>query len=806
MNTAATLRPAAPAPLDWTLPVEGMTCASCVGRVEKALAALPGVREASVNLATEVATVRADPAVSLDTLRNAVTKAGYAVGEQTVRLEIESMTCASCVSRVEKALAKVPGVAAAAVNLATETAEVRWVGREPDVAALLAAVQKAGYSARVASVAGEAATSTGTAVNDWWPVALSALLSVPLVLPMIGMLLDQDWALPGWIQFVLATPVQFWLGARFYRAGWKALRAGTGNMDLLVALGTTAGYGLSVYLLLRHAGHGMTHLYFEASAVVITLVLLGKWLEARAKRQTTAAIRALNALRPETARVRRDGQEVEVTMAQVQRGDLVVVRPGERVAVDGVVVEGASQVDESLITGESQPVAKHEGDRVTGGSVNAEGLLLVKTTAIGAESTLARIVRLVESAQGKKAPVQRLVDQVSAVFVPVVLAIALLTLLGWGLVDGDWENAILNAVAVLVIACPCALGLATPTAIMAGTGVAARHGILIKDAGALEVAHRIGVVAFDKTGTLTEGRPRLVEAEAATGRRDALLAAAAAIQSGSEHPLARAVLAAAADEHVAVPAATRIRAIPGRGMAAQVEGRELRLGSARLMQEMKVDLGSLAARAAQLQAQGHTISWLADVTGAPALLGLLAFGDTAKPTAADAIAELRRQGVRAVLVTGDNRGSAKAIAAQLGIDEVRAEVLPEDKARIVEELKDGRAAVAMVGDGINDAPALAAADVGIAMSTGTDVAMHAAGVTLMRGDPALVADAIDISRRTYGKIRQNLFWAFAYNVVGIPLAAFGLLSPVIAGAAMAFSSVSVVTNALMLRNWKGSRG
>jgi Cu+-exporting ATPase len=493
-------------------------------------------------------------------------------------------------------------------------------------------------------------------------------------------------------------------------------------------------------------------------------------------------------------------------MAQVRLGDLVVVRPGERVAVDGVVLEGASQVDESLITGESLPVAKHEGDRVTGGSVNAEGLLLVKTTAVGAESTLARIVRLVESAQAKKAPIQRLVDQVSAVFVPVVLGIALLTVLGWGLVDGDWENAILNAVAVLVIACPCALGLATPTAIMAGTGVAARHGILIKDAEALEVAHRIGVVAFDKTGTLTEGRPRLVEAEAAQGERRTLLAAAAAIQSGSEHPLARAVLGAAAQEQVALPAATQTRAIAGRGMAAQVQGRELRLGSSRLMQELKVDLAPLAARAAQLQAQGHTVSWLADVTGAPALLGLLAFGDTVKPTAAEAVAQLRRQGVRVVLVTGDNRGSAQAIAAQLGIDEVRAEVLPEDKARIVGELKAGHSTVAMVGDGINDAPALAAADVGIAMSTGTDVAMHAAGVTLMRGDPALVADAIDISRRTYGKIRQNLFWAFAYNVVGIPLAALGLLSPVIAGAAMAFSSVSVVTNALMLRNWKGRRG
>jgi Cu+-exporting ATPase len=550
----------------------------------------------------------------------------------------------------------------------------------------------------------------------------------------------------------------------------------------------------------------MAHLYFEASAVVITLVLLGKWLETRAKRQTTEAIRALNALRPETARVRRGGQDIEMPIGKVARGDLVVVRPGERVPVDGIVVEGASHIDESLITGESLPVAKHEGHKVTGGSMNAEGLLLVETTAVGAESTLARIVRLVESAQAKKAPIQRLVDRVSEVFVPVVIAIALVTLLGWGLASGDWEAAILNAVAVLVIACPCALGLATPTAIMAGTGVAARHGILIKDAEALEIAHSLKVVAWDKTGTLTEGHPRLTAAEAAPGReRAALLAASAAIQAGSEHSLARAVLEAAAAEGIASPQATQLRAIAGRGMAAMVEGRDLRLGSTRLMNESGVDLAPLAARAAQLQGQGATVSWVADLTDKPpSLLGLLAFGDSIKPSAARAVSALRELGVRSVLVTGDNKGSAQAAAGQLGIEDFRAEVLPEDKARIVAELKADGGRVAMVGDGINDAPALAAADVGIAMSTGTDVAMHAAGITLMRGDPALVADAIDISRRTYGKIRQNLFWAFFYNVVGVPLAAFGLLSPMIAGAAMAFSSVSVVTNALMLRNWKGS--
>ena len=719
-------------------------------------------------------------------------------------LPIDGMTCASCVARVERALQKVPGVVSAEVNLATEKAEVTLAGAGGDAAALIAAVENAGYSTRGAVVSGtQAVEPAEPTVASWWPIALSAMLSLPLVIPMVGALFGADWALPGWLQLALATPVQFWLGARFYRSAWSAVKAGAGNMDLLVALGTSAGYGLSVYLWLAHAEHGMPHLYFEASAVVITLVLLGKWLEARAKRQTTAAIRALNALRPETTRVRRDGQDQELPIGQVRRDDVVVVRPGERMPVDGLVLEGASQVDESLITGESLPVAKHPGDKVTGGSVNAEGLLLVRTTAMGAESTLARIVRLVESAQARKAPIQRLVDRVSAVFVPVVIAIALVTLLAWGLGTGNWETAILNAVAVLGIACPCALGLATPTAIMAGTGVAARHGILIKDAQALEIAHKVRVVAFDKTGTLTEGRPQLVAAHAMGGDRAALLAASASVQAGSEHPLARAVLDAASTEGIALLPATQVRALPGRGIAALAGGCDLRLGSTRLMEEIGVDLSPYAALARAQQDQGRTVSWVADVGAPPVLLGLLAFGDTVKPHARAAIAQLHKQGVRTVLVTGDNLGSATLVGQQLGIDEVRAHVLPEDKARIVGELQAGGATVAMVGDGINDAPALAAADVGIAMSTGTDVAMHAAGITLMRGDPGLVADAIDISRRTYAKIRQNLFWAFVYNLVGVPLAAFGWLNPMVAGAAMALSSVSVVTNALLLRRWRG---
>ncbi|MBW8722877.1 MAG: heavy metal translocating P-type ATPase, partial [Polaromonas sp.] len=494
--------------------------------------------------------------------------------------------------------------------------------------------------------------------------------------------------------------------------------------------------------------------------------------EARAKHQTTAAIRALQALRPDTARRRRDGKDEDVALQDIQLGDLVVVRPGERIAVDGDIVEGSTQVDESLITGESLPVARHTGDRVTGGAVNAEGLIVVRTTAIGAESTLARIVRMVESAQAKKAPIQRLVDQVSAVFVPVVIGIALATLLGWGLATQDWEAAILNAVAVLVIACPCALGLATPTAIMVGTGAAARQGILIKDAEALEVAHSVKVVAFDKTGTLTEGKPELVALEPSGITADELLVGAAAIQSGSEHPLARAVTRSAAEQSLKIPAATQLRAVAGRGMAALVGGRELRLGSPRFMQELGLDLNAFAAlhaRAKELEAQGRTVSWVAEITASPRLLGLMAFGDTLKSTAAPAIARLHALGIQTALVTGDNRGSAEAVAQQLDIDLVHSQVLPQDKAAIVGQLRNGVQAqggrVAMVGDGINDAPALAAADVGIAMSTGTDVAMHAAGITLMRGNPALVADAIDISRRTYAKIRQNLFWAFVYNVV-----------------------------------------
>ena len=797
-------------PKDFKLPIEGMTCASCVLRVEKALKALPGVESVAVNLATEVATVRATAAVAADALAAAVRKAGYDVPTRRVELQVEGMTCASCVARVEKALLKVPGVSSASVNLATEKASVEALGNV-SFATLAAAIDKAGYAAK--PVADAAAPAAARRLPDWWPVAVASVLTLPLVLPMLLQLFGIHWMPNGWVQLALATPVQFWLGARFYRAGWKAVKARAGNMDLLVALGTSAAWGLSVYLLVRHADHGTPHLYFEASAAVITLVLLGKWLEARAKRQTADAIRALNALRPTVARVLVDGTEVSTPVEQVAVGDVVVIRPGERVPVDGRVIDGSSHVNESLITGESLPVAKAPGDTVTGGSVNEEGVLQVRTGAIGAETTLARIIRMVESAQAAKAPIQRIVDRVSAVFVPVVLGIAVLTFAGWLAWSGDWEQALISAVAVLVIACPCALGLATPTAIMAGTGVAARRGILIKDAEALEVAHSVTTVAFDKTGTLTEGKPALVAVEAGT-TVDAgqVLKLAAALQQTSDHPLAHAVMVQAKADGITVPAARDARALAGRGVQAVVHGQRLLLGSTRLMNELGAQPGRLMMSAQRLEGEGRSISWLLAsgedrAEGEPKVarvLGLLAFGDTIKPASRAAVERLRALGIRTVMLTGDNHGSAQAVARELGIDEVRSELLPGDKADIVTQLRAQGQVVAMVGDGLNDAPSLVAADVGLSMSTGTDVAMEAASITLMRGDPRLVADAFDVSRRTYSKIKQGLFWAFAYNVLGIPLAAFGLLSPVIAGAAMAFSSVSVVANALTLRRWRGA--
>jgi len=747
---------------------------------------------------------------------------------------IGGMTCASCVGRVEKALKRVPGVQSANVNLATESARIAFPADTAQAAQMEAllrrAVRDAGYEPKAADAAidtPEAKAWAGSA-----PVAWGLALCVPLVMPMMGDLLGQHWMLSPLWQFALATPVQFLLGARFYVAAWHALKNGSGNMDLLVSLGTTAGWALSVWLWLSAPAGAMVHLYFEGSALVISLVLLGKWLEVRAKRQTTSAIRALHALRPERAHLLRALGEVDVPVAEVLVGDTLVVKPGERFAVDGVVTDGATQVDESMLTGESLPVAKEALARVTGGSINGEGRVLVRVTAVGAQTMLSHIIRLVEDAQAAKAPIQRMVDQVSAVFVPVVLLLALATLLGWWLSGHSFELALVRAVAVLVIACPCALGLATPVAIMAGTGVAAKYGILIKDAQALELAHKVNVVAFDKTGTLTVGRPQLKAllapgapvADAPASMDAALLQICASLQSGSEHPLAHAVMERASTQGLALLPLADARSVSGRGTEGLVDGQHYALGSLRWMQELHAQPAlaapagaAFATQARALEAQGASVSALAQQQGGVwTLRALLAFSDEPKPGAKEAIAQLRARGIRTVMVSGDNWGAARAMAHRLGLDaspgsaEVLAQVLPGDKAAKIMALKGDAQAhftVAMVGDGVNDAPALAAADVGMAMSNigggGTDVAMHAAGITLMRGEPRLVAAALDISSRTVAKIRQNLFWAFFYNAAGIPLAALGYLNPVLAGGAMALSSVSVMANALLLKRWKG---
>ena len=787
-------------PTQFDLPIDGMTCASCAGRVEKALTKVPGVRSVSVNLATEQARIEA-PVDSLPALVEAVKQAGYSVPAHSLELDISGMTCASCAGRVEKALARVPGVKSVSVNLASERAHVELLG-QVDTALLINAVSQAGYGASVHHTAKASEDDQQKRLHrERWALTLAIVLALPLVLPMLLAPLGVHWMLPAWAQFVLATPVQFILGARFYVAAWKAVKAGAGNMDLLVALGTSAGYGLSLYEWAIAEPGSMPHLYFEASAVVIALVLLGKYLESRAKRQTASAIRALEALRPERALRVVDGQEQDVAISDLRLNDRVLVKPGERFPVDGEVVEGQSHADEALISGESLPVPKQPGDKVTGGAINGEGRLIIKTLALGTETVLARIIRLVEDAQSAKAPIQKLVDKVSQVFVPVVLLIALATLLGWWLYGAPIETALINAVAVLVIACPCALGLATPTAIMAGTGVAARYGILIKDAEALERAHEVSAVVFDKTGTLTSGTPQIAHFSALDGDEAQLLQAAGALQRGSEHPLAKAVLDACAARNLKVPDVMDSQSLTGRGIAGTLQGRRLALGNRRLLEETGLSPGSLAASAKAWETEGRTLSWLIEQSPQPQVLGLFAFGDTLKTGAFSAIQQLSARHISSHLLTGDNRGSAKVVAEALGITDVHAEVLPADKAATVTELKK-TGVVAMVGDGINDAPALAAADIGIAMGGGTDVAMHAAGITLMRGDPRLVPAALEISRKTYAKIRQNLFWAFIYNVIGIPLAAFGFLNPVLAGAAMAFSSVSVVSNALLLKFWK----
>jgi len=810
------------------LHVEGMTCATCAGRVETALRALDGV-EAQVNLASDEALVAYDPGrITARALAEAVEDAGYAASREKIDLRIAGMTCATCVNRVEAALSAVEGVVSASVNLATDKAQVEAIAGVVRASDLVAAVSDAGYEADV--ITGDADRQAAMQVQEQARLrketiaaACALTLAFPLMLPMFGV------PIPDWGQLLLATPVQFYFGARFYAGAFRALKARTGNMDLLVAMGTSAAYFFSIWLMwearttdtLAHHGadHAAAapHFYFEASAFIIALVLLGKLLETRARASTSEAIRALAALRPDRARIERDGGEIELATSAVSPGDIAVVRPGEQIPVDGIIRAGHSTADESLITGESLPVEKKPGDRATGGSINGAGLLRIETTAAARDSMLSRIIDLVENAQARKAPVQRLVDTVSAVFVPVVVAIAAITFLVWWLAIGNPAAGVIAAVSVLVIACPCALGLATPTAFMAGTGVAARAGILIRDPDALEEAHRIDTVILDKTGTITEGRPAVTAIVAADGDDGGLLRLAASAQQGSEHPLGKAILAHALDnalEHAGgkkLAPLEQFESLTGRGLRATIEGRAIVVGNRRLMDESAIPAGELEARAEALEAAGNTVMWVGEIrkqsgqeTGKQAglALGLIAAADTIRPQSPEAVRLLRARGIEVLLVTGDNARTAAAIAAAAGIDRVEAGVLPAGKAEIVERLRGEGRRVAMVGDGVNDAPALAAANVGMAMGAGADVAMHTAGVTLMRSNPLMIADAIEISAATYSKIKQGLFWAFIYNVTGLPLAALGLLNPMFAGAAMALSSISVVLNALTLRRWR----
>jgi Cu+-exporting ATPase len=786
-----------------------MTCGACAARLEGALLQAPGILSASVNFALERADVDFDPAqTSAAGVADAVSRAGFGVPQQSFSFPIAGMTCSACSARIEKALRAVPGVVEANVNLALERADVQGITGLVSVTDLAEAVARAGYEARVRPASEERAQADEAhrreeenALRRELLMLLAAIaLTTPLVAQMVAMTLGLNFHLMPSMELLLATPVQFVCGARFYRGAWKALRARSGNMDVLVALGTTAAYAYSYYLMGTLGDEAMGRLYFEASAVVITLVMLGKFMEARARRGTTAAIRQLMDLRPQTARVRRaDGSENEVPVSDVRSGDLVVVRPGERIPVDGKVVGGMSEIDESLITGESLPVTKPPGATVTGGAINCTGLLEVQATAVGEDSTLSRIIRMVENAQAGKAPVQRLVDRISAVFVPIVIGIAFLTFAGWMVSDGTFEQALVAAVSVLVIACPCALGLATPTAIMTGTGAAARSGILIKDVASLERAHRVDTVVFDKTGTLTAGRPTIVALHTLRGSEQELLRLAASVQQASEHPLARAILERADRQGVQRDPVTEFRSVTGYGVVGRVGGREIVMGNARFLEKRNIDATGEAALARAWQDEACTVVWVADSDG---VIGIMAIADPLREDAIEAVRTLHGMGIRSLLLSGDAPRVAEGIGRQVGVDEARGGVKPDDKAVVVQQLAREGHTVGMVGDGINDAPALAAADVGIAMGTGTDIAMETAGITLMRPDPRLVGSAIAASRATFRKIRQNLFWAFIYNVIGIPLAALGMLSPAIAGAAMAMSSVSVVSNSLLLRRWK----
>ncbi|WP_019913992.1 heavy metal translocating P-type ATPase [Paenibacillus sp. HW567] len=811
---------AEPALQQATLQITGMTCSACAARIEKGLSRMDGVSRANVNLALEQATVGFDPAVAgVAQIEEKIRSLGYDTLKESADFDISGMTCAACSARIEKALGRMQGIAAVNVNLALETAHVEYAPGNVSVTEIMDKVSSIGYKATLKQDRKEQADQRGQEIvrkqNKW---IASAILSFPLLWAMAGHFSFTDWIwtpelfMNPWFQLVLATPVQFIIGWQFYVSAYKALKNGSANMDVLVVLGTSAAYFYSLYLTIDSLRMGMSHtvdMYYETSAILITLILVGKWFEALAKGRSSDAIRSLMGLQAKTALVVRDGAELSIPVEEVIPGDIVLVKPGTKVPVDGEVIEGLSSVDESMLTGESIPVEKKPGDSVIGATLNKNGMLRIKARKVGRDTALAQIIRVVEEAQGSKAPIQRIADVISGIFVPIVVGIAALTFVIWYFwaAPGQFSDALEKAIAVLVIACPCALGLATPTSIMAGSGRAAEFGILFKGGEHLEAAQGIKVVVVDKTGTVTSGKPVLTDIVTTTGiaahgreiAENRLLAITAAAEKLSEHPLADAIVAGAEARGLALPAAGQFQAVPGRGISAVVDGVDVSVGTRRMMEENGMEPGPWAPLMMKLEQEGKT-AMLVSVDGI--IAGIVAVADTIKETSRAAVARLHAMGIDVVMITGDNKITAQAIAEQAGIRTVLAEVLPEGKAAEIRRLQSGGVKVAMVGDGINDAPALATADTGMAIGTGTDVAMEAADITLMRGDLMSIPDAIKMSRRTMVNIKQNMFWALAYNTIGIPIAALGFLAPWLAGAAMAFSSVSVVLNALRLQRVK----
>ncbi|RSK26677.1 copper-translocating P-type ATPase [Bacillus sp. HMF5848] len=787
--------------------ITGMTCAACSTRIEKVLNKMDGVN-ATVNLAMENASIKFDPdKVQTEDIKKKIENLGYGVQTEKIDLDIFGMTCAACSTRIEKVLNKMPGVSKAAVNLATESGTIEFDQAELSIDDIIKKVQGLGYDAKVKADRKEKATHKEEEIKaKQIKLAISIILSLPLLYSMVGHA-PWDLGLPmpafimnPWFQFLLATPVQFYIGWQFYVGAYKALKNKSANMDVLVALGTSAAYFYSLVEGIRTIGNPnyMPHLYYETSAVLITLILVGKLFEALAKGRTTEAISKLLGLQAKEATVIRNGEEVKIPIEQVVVGDSIIVKPGEKIPVDGIVESGQSTVDESMITGESIPVTKSHGDPVIGATINKNGTITMEAKKVGKDTALAGIIKVVEEAQGSKAPIQRMADIISGIFVPIVVGIAIVTFLVWFFFvsPGNLPNALEVAIAVLVIACPCALGLATPTSIMVGTGKGAENGILFKGGEHLEIAHKINTIVLDKTGTITKGKPVVTDYQALN---DEVLSYLYAAEKSSEHPLAEAIVEYAKTEGVSNYDVERFEAIPGHGIEATINGKRFLAGTRKLMKENDIDYGQYEETQIQYENEGKTAMLLSLENQ---LVGIIAVADTVKDTAKQAISQMQKLGIDVYMITGDNERTAQAIAKQVGITNVFAEVLPEDKANHVKKLQASGKKVAMVGDGINDAPALATADVGIAIGTGTDVAIEAADITLMGGELMLIPKAIDLSRKTMKNIRQNLFWALAYNSAGIPIAAIGLLAPWVAGAAMAFSSVSVVTNSLRLKRVK----